>query len=193
VATLADEPDAVGAVRGGAMATTVDTRIRVGSEEYSEVLEFLYDELDLLDNFRFPEWLELLATDIEYRMPVRLERMPKDGHGFVTGMEFFSETFASLTTRVKRLQTEQAWAEQPNSRTRHLLANVRIDRAERPDELTVVSNFIVTRTHWDFPYDLFAGERHDVLRRANDSFKVARRTIYLDQTVLHSYNLSIFF
>lgn len=175
------------------MATTEQTAVGFGTAEYAEVVDFLYREADLLDTMRFNEWLELLAPDIEYRMPVRLERMPKDGLGFVDGMEFFSESHASLTTRIKRLDTEQAWSEQPNSRTRHLITNVRIQRTDTANELAAVSNFLVTRTHWDFPYDLFAGERHDLLRRTGDSLLVARRIIYLDQTVLQSYNLSIFF
>ena len=191
---MADEPGPMGPLsEERTMATTQDTAIGAGTAEYAEVVEFLYHEADLLDTMRFPEWLELLAPEIEYRMPVRLERMPKDGLGFVQGMEFFSENHSSLTTRIKRLETEQAWSEQPNSRTRHLITNVRVRRGESPDELAVVSNFMVTRTHWDFPYDLFTGERHDVLRRSGDSFLVASRIVYLDQTVLQSYNLSIFF
>ena len=37
----------------------------------SEVEEFLYAEADLLDSRRFDDWLELLADDIHYWMPVR--------------------------------------------------------------------------------------------------------------------------
>lgn len=43
--------------------------------------------------------------------------------------------------------------------------------------------------------DIFAGERRDVLRRANNGlgFKIARRTILIDQSTILANNLSVFF
>jgi hypothetical protein len=41
--------------------------------------------------------------------------------------------------------------------------------------------------------ELFVGKRVDMLRRENGSFKVLRRAIYLDQSVLLSRNLTTFF
>jgi 3-phenylpropionate/cinnamic acid dioxygenase small subunit len=168
-----------------------ETRLPYGSPEYDEVMGFLIDEADALDSYRWEDWLLMLAPDVTYRMPVRLDRMPKDGPGFVYEMEFFSEDFSSLTTRVKRLGTKQAWAEQPVSRTRHLIGNVRVHSTDSPAEFVVVSSFIVTRVRWDMPYDLFTGERRDILRRAGSSFQLARRIVYFDQTHLQSHNLSI--
>jgi 3-phenylpropionate/cinnamic acid dioxygenase small subunit len=40
---------------------------------------------------------------------------------------------------------------------------------------------------------LFVGTRDDVLRKVDGKWKIARRTILLDQTVLSSANLSVFF
>jgi 3-phenylpropionate/cinnamic acid dioxygenase small subunit len=167
--------------------------VPVGSPEYAEVVEFLYREARALDQSRWDDWLALLAPEIDYRMPVRLERMPKDGPGFVEESEFFTENHSSLTTRVRRLQTEQAWAEEPGSRQRHFVTNVGIERRE-DGGYDVVSNFLVTRTRSDLPYDIFTGERRDVVRREEDGegLLLAKRLILLDQTVLLSYNLSIF-
>jgi 3-phenylpropionate/cinnamic acid dioxygenase small subunit len=39
---------------------------------------------------------------------------------------------------------------------------------------------------------MFVGTRHDILRRVNGSFKIARRTIVLDQAVLDAKNISVF-
>jgi 3-phenylpropionate/cinnamic acid dioxygenase small subunit len=174
-------------------SSEVSTRLPAGTREYNEIVDFFTDEVAALDSTHFHDWLAMLAPDIEYRMPVRVERMPKDGLGFDGGMEFFSENLSSLTTRINRLDTEQAWSEQPISRARHLITNVRAHRTDNPNEFAVVSNFLVARTHWDFNYDLFTGERHDMLRREGDRLLLARRMIYMDQTVLKSYNLSIFF
>jgi 3-phenylpropionate/cinnamic acid dioxygenase small subunit len=41
--------------------------------------------------------------------------------------------------------------------------------------------------------NIFVGKRNDTLRRANGSWKIARREIYLDQNVMLSKNLSVFF
>lgn len=175
-------------------AITPTERVPVGSEEYSEILEFLYNDARLLDHQLLQEWLETLTSDVDYHMPQRLSRMPKDGPGFEGDLEYFTENFSSLKTRVARLQTEQAWAEQPASRTRHYVSNVVVDRIGDGREYKVVSNFLVTRTRADLPYDLFTGERDDTLRRDEaGALRLARRVILLDQTVLQAYNLSIFF
>lgn len=168
----------------------------IGGAEYAEVLDVLHREARALDDARFDDWLGFLSVDVRYRMPVRLERMPKDGPGFVDDMDFYIENHSSLRTRVGRLQTEQAWAEQPGSRARHFLSNFEVRRGSPHDgaseTFSVVSNFMVTRTRSDLPYDLFTGERRDVLRREDGELRLLERLILLDQTMLLSYNLSIF-
>jgi len=174
------------------MALATDL-VKLGSDEYAEVLDTLHREARALDDLRFDDWLTFLSPDVRYRMPVRLERMPKDGPGFVDDMDFYVENHASLRTRVGRLQTEQAWAEQPGSRARHFLSNVTVRRGSGDGEVyEVVSNFMVTRTRSDLPYDLFTGERRDVLRREDGELRLLDRLVLLDQTMLLSYNLSIF-
>jgi 3-phenylpropionate/cinnamic acid dioxygenase small subunit len=175
----------------GAPRLPPETRLAFGGQEYDEVMAFLIDEADALDGYRFDDWLQMLTPDVEYRMPVRLDRMPKDGLGFVHEMEFMNEDLSSLRTRVQRLGTKQAWAEQPVSRTRHLITNVRVHRTTSPDELAALSNFMVARARWNRPYDLFTGERHDTLRRVGGVLRLARRIVYFDQTELQSHNLSI--
>lgn len=171
--------------------TTALTQIRIGEERYADVVDFLYREAELLDNYRFEEWLETLHEDLVYKMPVRLSLMPKDGTGLVEEMDFLDETKNSMVTRIRRLQTEQAWAEQPGSRTRHVVANVRA-WSDGGEELRVTSAFICTRTRADNPYDIFTGERHDVLAGSGADLRLKRREIIFDQTVMHAYNLSIF-
>ncbi len=79
----------------------------------------------------------------------------------------------------------------PPSRTRHLITNVRIKKDDG-NEVEAHSNFLVYRTRMETDQDLFVGERQDVLRRVDDSFKIARRTIILDQAVLTAKNISVF-
>jgi len=79
----------------------------------------------------------------------------------------------------------------PPSRTRHLISNVRIKKDDGR-ELEVHSHFLVYRTRMETDGDLFVGKREDILRRAGESFKIARRTIILDQAVLAAKNISVF-
>ena len=175
-----------------AAAQPVPARVPVGTSEYCEIVEWLYREARMLDNGEFAAWFELMTTDIVYEMPTRTAVMPNEGSGFHADFGFFAENHSSLRFRVKRLGTSQAWAEQPRSRTRHFVSNVLIDRTA--DALyTATSAFMVTRLRSHRPYDSFTGERVDVLRREGANLKLARRTIFVDQTVLDSHNLSLFF
>jgi biphenyl 2,3-dioxygenase beta subunit len=163
-----------------------------GSPVYGEVLQFLHEEAELLDGCKYAEWLALFASDIRYWMPVRTTRFLTDGDGFEE-VAFFEENYASLRTRVKRLETETAWAETPPSRTRHYVSNLRVRAAEEADALFAVSSFLVTRTRSDHGHQLFTGERHDTLRRVEGTFTIASRKILIDQTVITNTNLSILF
>jgi PAH dioxygenase small subunit len=160
---------------------------------YGRVLEFLHREAQLLDEYRFAEGLELFADDIDYRMPVRTTQFLTAGKGFEQS-EFFVENHASLETRVRRLETEFAWAEVPPSRTRHFVSNVIVEEGDAEGELAVESCFMVTRTRVDHDYQLFTGVRHDLLRTVEpDAFRIAKRLILVDQTVITATNLSVFF
>jgi PAH dioxygenase small subunit len=164
-----------------------------GSPLHSEVVELLYREADALDNYRFDDWLKMLAPEIEYVMPVRTTQFLVDGKGFHDDATFFSDNLESLTTRVRRLETEFAWAETPPSRTRHFVSNALVERAE-DDLLDVRFSFMITRTRQDHGYQLFTGERQDRLRRDDDGrLLFVRRVILPDQTVITATNLSVLF
>jgi 3-phenylpropionate/cinnamic acid dioxygenase small subunit len=173
------------------MSATVGQPVLPHTELYGEVLEFLHREAELLDTYRFADWVALFTDDIEYRMPVRSTRFLTDGEGFEE-FEFFSENLASLTTRVRRLETEFAWAEAPPSRTRHFVSNVIVEQAAA-GELEVRSGFMVTRTRSDLDHQLFTGVRHDLLVRSGETFAIRRRRILVDQTVITATNLSVLF
>jgi 3-phenylpropionate/cinnamic acid dioxygenase small subunit len=166
------------------------TAVLPNTELYGRVLEFLHREAEMLDTYRFDAWLSLFTDDIVYSMPVRTTRFLTDGEGF-DEFELMSENHASLTTRVRRLETEFAWAEVPPSRTRHFVSNVIVE--EDGPELEVRTCFMITRTRQDLDYQMFTGLRIDRLLLDGDSFKIARRKILVDQTVITSTNLSVLF
>lgn len=175
------------------MAVTAG-RVRPGSELHGEVVDWLDTEAELLDNGREREWLEqMVSPDVIYQLPLRQTVERARGTGFAESTYHLDETYGSLATRVSRNETAYAWAEDPPSRIRHFVTNVRV--GELPDDtLSVLSNLLVYRTRQDQTRpQLFSGERHDVLRREGDGLRLLRRRIYLDMTVIGTHNLAIFF
>jgi 3-phenylpropionate/cinnamic acid dioxygenase small subunit len=174
----------------------VPAEVRVDPALAYEVEQFLYDEAALLDERRFHEWIELFTEDAHYWMPIRSTRARGQEDLELTAEHensYFDEDRSMLEQRVAKLDTGWSWAEDPPSRTRHLVSNVRLRPREDPDELTVLCNFVVYRSRLAVDEDLWVGRREDVLRRIDGGWKIARRHIYLDQTVLQSKNLSSFF
>lgn len=168
----------------------------VDADLQHEIEQFLYFESAVLDDRRYVEWLALFTEDCSYYMPTRYNRTRRElDHEFSRPDEVahFDEDIHSLRVRVKRLLTGKAWAEDPPSRTRHMLSNVRIDRIAT-DELRVFSNFHVYRSRLERDVDSFVGRRVDTLRRSAQGppWRILRREIYLDQTVLLAKNISIF-
>jgi len=157
-----------------------------------EVEAFLLKEAELLDELRYREWLELLTPDVHYLAPVRITREREKGPGLVEGMAHFDEDYASLEMRILRLETEFAWAEDPPSRTRHHVSNIRVGEP-KGDEIPVRSYLLLFRSRGDSPqYDLISCERHDILRRVNGNLKLAKRVIVLDHSSLPTHNLAVF-
>lgn len=162
------------------------------------VEQFLYHEAELLDDNRLEEWLQLLADDVDYRAPVVTTRRRGDAAPAEHQMFWFEDNLASLRLRVRRLGTDVAWAEDPPSRTRRLVGNVRVqsvDGSSTPArELEVKSNLLVFRNRGaDAGYELAAAERHDRLRTDGDGWRLVRRVVHFDQATLGLQNLAIFF
>jgi phthalate 3,4-dioxygenase beta subunit len=159
---------------------------------------FLVEEAALLDARRWDAWLELLTDDVRYVMPVQVttsvRRTP--GTGERAGMAHFDDDRHSLGKRVERLTTEHAWTEDPPSRTRHLVTNVRTFGAADPadaDELRVESALLLFRSRGDTrPPEIVCAGRVDRLRRNGHSYLLAERRIDVDESVLRTQNLAIF-
>src|ERR1700722_18087764 len=79
---------------------------------YDEILAWVYREAELLDDLREREWLEtMVAPDIVYQMPIRQTVKRAAGRGFLAEAYHLNESYGSLLTRVRRAETEFAWAE----------------------------------------------------------------------------------
>ena len=175
------------------MLATLDIAERVQLQ--FEIEQFLYEEAALLDARRYRDWLGLLAEDIHYWMPIRRTVTLADIDREFTkqgDMAFFDDDLELLEMRVKKLEAGSAWSEDPPSRSRHFVTNVRITGVDG-DEVTVDVCFHLYRTRLETEVDSWIGRRTDVLRRQGPSFRLARRHLFLDQTLIRATNMSTIF
>ena len=179
------------------MSATLEPKGLAWFELKQEVEDFLYMEADLLDQRRFREWLDLLAEDIVYFMPIRRnvkfgQHAERENTRQGEGISWFDEDKWTLTKRVEQILTGVHYAEEPLSRVTHMVSNVRLlDVA--PDQVTVGSRFLVHQNRVEYEAYTFIGRRTDILRRNGDSWLIARRELILEQNVLLAKNLSILF
>jgi 3-phenylpropionate/cinnamic acid dioxygenase small subunit len=167
----------------------------------SDIENFLYTEAELLDDRRFTEWLDLLAEDIVYFMPIQRnvkfgeesQRQTREG----VDISWVDEDKWTLSKRVEQLMTGVHWAEEPASRVSHFVTNVQIKNVqpseEAPERVLAASRFLIYQNRVDIETALFAGKRLDTLRIEDGAWKIARREITLDQSVLLAKNLTVFF
>ena len=167
----------------------------------SDIENFLFTEAELLDDRRFTEWLDLLAEDLMYFMPIQrnvkfgeeAHRQTREG----VDISWVDEDKWTLSKRVEQLMTGVHWAEEPASRVSHLVTNVQIKEVqpsvEAPERVLAASRFLIYQNRVDHETALFAGKRMDSLRRVDGGWKLARREITLDQSVLLAKNLTVFF
>lgn len=162
-----------------------------------EIEQFLYHEAALLDERRFDEWIELIADDIHYHMPIRRNvkfgEQQRENTSSKNEISWFDEGKRTLAGRVRQIQTGIHWCEEPFSRIRHIVSNVRVT-AVRDDEVDVQSNFFVWQNRLQDEVNLFVGRREDVLRKDPETgWKIAKRLILLDQNVLLAKVITTFF
>jgi 3-phenylpropionate/cinnamic acid dioxygenase small subunit len=159
-----------------------------------ELMQFYIREAWLLDERRFAEWLDLFTDDALYFMPRRKNVRRRESEREVTALgdlALIEDDKRYLQMRVARLESGMAWAEDPPSRTRHLIGNLVVEPRDN-GEVGAKTAFLVYRSHLETDQQLFAGSREDTLRPVEGGWKVARRTIVLDANVLLDKNLSIF-
>jgi len=159
-----------------------------------DLMQFYIREAWLLDERRLKEWLELFSEDVLYFMPRRKNVPRRESHRELTSLgdlAILEEDKRYLETRVARLDTGMAWAEDPPSRTRHLIGNLEAAPVAN-GEVEAKTAFLVYRSHLETDHQLLSGCREDVLLKVNGKWKVRRRTIVLDANVLLDKNLSVF-
>ncbi|MCF6389715.1 3-phenylpropionate/cinnamic acid dioxygenase subunit beta [Mycobacterium sp. MBM] len=154
---------------------------------------WLVEEAYILDRQEYSAWLDLLAEDIHYYMPIKVTTALGAGYDTAKNMAHFDENKYSLSRRVARFETEHAWTEDPPSRIRHHITDVRTFGTDQDDHLVVESAVLLFRSRGDIqPASLISAGRRDLLRQENGQWLLARRHIAVDESVLRTQNLAVF-
>lgn len=156
------------------MDDTLKLRLRVE--------ELLYEEADLIDQWKLDEWLALYTDDAHYYVP------PSDVDGDTASAEtslfYILDDRIRLGERVTRLKKVGAHSEHPRSKVRHLVTNVRVRR--EGDVIHARSSFIVSRAK-DITHDLFVGHYLHELVEQDGALKIAKKTCVLDMEALRPH------
>lgn len=136
--------------------------------------DFLYEEAALLDEWRLNDWLQLLTDDATYDVPSTDEREGDPR----TVLFLIADDIRRIRSRVEQLLGKSAWAENPPSRTRRLITNVRI-REVKGEHIAVTANFVVYRLRSE-QIDCYVGRYEYTLIERAGTLKIYRRRAVLD-------------
>src|SRR5215475_5121958 len=122
-----------------------------------QVEQFIYYEAQLMDEHRYNEWLALWTDDALYWVPT--------GHDEIDPKREISLIYddrVRLQTRIARLKSGFAHAQEPQSRMRRVVSNIVIEEGEN-GEIVVYSNFLLAELRRG-KQDMFAGRTVHRLR-----------------------------
>jgi PAH dioxygenase small subunit len=163
----------------------------VDAATHFAIQRFLFAEASMLDHRNYRGWLALLTDDVHYRVMANVNR---DSDLGPLPYALIDEPAARLKARVEQiLNAKLTHAENPPSLTRRFVTNVMASAGERDGEYVATCNLLVYRTRPDIPDGaIYAGERTDVLRRVDGTFRIARREVRLDQALIHGSMSTLF-
>lgn len=168
----------------------------VSLELHHRIAQFLYLEASLLDDWRFRDWLAQLDDEIVYTMRTTVNAQTRDRR---KGKQppttwIFNDNKDQLERRIARLETGMAWAEEPPSRTRHMVSNIQITETDQADVFAVRVNYLLYRAQKERDETFYIGTRIDKVRCLDgEQWRLLAREIVLDQAVITSHNLSVLF
>ena len=146
-----------------------------------EVEDLLYREAALLDEWRLEEWLEMLTDDAIYQVP---STDAPEGDERNT-LYLIADDALRIRSRVKQLLGKSAWAENPHSRTRRMITNVRIPGSDG-ESILVTANFAVYRMRYE-TVDTYVGRYDYKLARVGKELKIRERRAVLDNEALRPH------
>lgn len=152
------------------------------SEARAQVEAFLYREARLMDENRYPEWLDLFAPECIYWVPANAEATDPANH-----VSIIYADRPVLENHVRRLVEGHAYAQQPQSRMRRLVSNVEVE--SRDLQLHVTANFLITEIRRRTQHH-HAGQSIYRLAQHNGEYRIHYKQVNLVGIDEHHDNLT---
>jgi phthalate 3,4-dioxygenase subunit beta len=161
----------------------------VDNNLYIDIQRFLFREAALLDRRDFSAWLSLLTDDVHYSVKVVLSR---DAGAEAVDYAIVDEDAVALKSRIDQISNPKLTrAENPPSLTRRVVANIEAFHGQGADELDVVSSLLAYRSRPNVPGGgFYVARREDLIRRSGSEWRLAKRCVRLDQTMIFDGALS---
>lgn len=138
-----------------------------------DVVDFLYTEAKILDEWRLMEWPELFTDDGTYTIPPL-----GDPEADPTKSLFIShDNRGRLQERAERLLKKEAHVEYPHSTTVHNYNNILVSNLDS-DVITVECNFTIHRTKREV-MDTFIGKHTYELVLLDGELKIKSKKVVL--------------
>jgi phthalate 3,4-dioxygenase beta subunit len=167
-----------------------DTHARaVDNNLYIDIQRFLFREAALLDRRDYSGWLSLLTDDVHYCVKLALSR---DAGSEAVDYAIVDENAVALKSRIDQISNPKLTrVENPPSLTRRVVSNIEAFHGQGADELHVASSLLAYRNRHNVPEGSFyVARREDLIRRIGSEWRLAKRCVRLDQTMIFDGALS---
>ncbi len=143
-------------------------------EEKEKVAQFLYAEARLLDERRWPEWLDLWTEDGMYWAPQSFDQTSPYDH-----ISLFWENKMLRELRVRRLENERNWSQQPQTQSSRSITNLSIEGKDKDGYLVIRTTFQSVEWRGGLGQRVLAGSYIYKLAEHNQSWKLYMKQVNL--------------
>lgn len=153
----------------------------------SEAEDLLYRQAEFIDTRDFASWLDLFTPDATYWIPARPgDTDPKKQ------LSFLYDDVPSLVARCERLLDAGTGGQQPQTRSSHVVSNVRVVGADASGAVIVKSRFNVTQFRRDVMKSYVGSYTHHLVA-TDDGFKIrSQRVDLIDCDGIHDWILQVY-
>jgi len=141
---------------------------------YQDIVDFLYDEARLLDEWKLLEWADLFTGEGTYQIPP----LGSPDADPAQSIFYANDTNARLHERAARLLKKEAHVEYPHSNTIRNVHNVKVKDIQA-DVIHVVCNFTTYRTKREV-VDQFIGRQEYELVLSDDQLMIQSKKVVLN-------------
>ncbi|ETX30286.1 aromatic-ring-hydroxylating dioxygenase subunit beta [Roseivivax isoporae] len=137
-----------------------------------DLVDFVYDEVRMLDEGRWDDWLKLWLPDGMYWMPLDYKQTDP-----IHETSLMWEDQFMLRLRVERLNGARTFSQKPKSRCHHVIQRPYVDRIDNAaGEYVVVTQMHYVETRLDDQMLLALTARHDLVREG-DALRIRQKRV----------------